>query len=261
MVCKKCGANNPEGSKFCKDCGSELISTLEESKEYNDDINVDDNEQAINSKKNRFIIIMILILVLIAIATCILLFNKDEGKENSKSNSSIESNSDEIISPNDSNVNSNEESNSIITSNVTVDELKNINGNLVTFNGYFIEVPTGYLINSTTPTLQLISKNQRDLAVITIDVSNYDMLKGSPKAIEDYVREKGMVCNNIRTSVYNGIEFTTVEINSSGKNMILGYAKIDNQHMLGIMVANVDYTIDYVQFNTFANVVKTIKKA
>lgn len=253
MICKKCGANNPEGSKFCKDCGSELVPILE------------NNEHVINSKKNRFIVIMGLILILMAVATCIFLFNKNDKKEDNKGNnndnSSVQSNDNEIISSNDSNLTSNENSNTIITSNVTVDELKNINGNLVTFNGYIVEIPAGYLINSTTPTLQLISKNQRDLAVITIDESNYDMLKGSPKAIEDYVTEKGMVCNNIRISIYDGVEFTSVEINNNGKNMILGYAKIDNQHVLGIMLANVDYTIDYVQFNTFANVVKSIKKA
>lgn len=262
MVCKRCGTVNSEGSKYCEECGAILDNKEQEVNNlYDDSVTIEDKKNS-----NALKIVISIVLVIVVVASIILLtglLNKtEEGNSNSNSNST-------------SNVSSNNNKNNVVpinnnvptnitvpvSSKVSTEDLKRINGNLVNINGYLIEIPVGYIVNSVNPTLQLISKNQRDLAVITIDTSNYEMIKNSPVAIQNYVTENGMVSNNIRTSVYNGVEFTTAEINSDGKNMILGYAKIDNNHVFGIMIANVDYTIDYVQFNTFATVVKNIKKA
>ena len=255
MVCKKCGAINNDDSKFCQECGEVL-----ESKEEVSNIS-DGNKPSITISK----ILISIVIIVIVVASILLITNALNKADEEESNSNNKDSNSTITS----NVNNNVPVNSNLPSNITVqvsskvsnEDLKKINGNYVNMDGYLIEVPAGYIVNSVNPTLQLISRNQRDLAVITIDSSSYDMIKNSPVAIENYVTENGMVSNNIRTSVYNGVEFTTAEINSSGKNMILGYAKIDNNHVFGIMIANVDYTIDYVQFNTFATVVKNIKKA
>jgi len=262
MVCKKCGTINNDSDKFCKECG-ESLETIEQDviNLYDDNVKVDEKES--NSGKLKIFIGIVLILVIVA-SIILVISNINKKDENiTESNSNIESNVNSNIESNEVPVNSNVNSNITIpvSEKISAEDLKRINGNKVLLNGYLIEVPAGYIVNSVNPTLQLISKNQHDLAVITIDTSNYNMIKNSPVAIENYVTENGMVSNNIRTSVYNGVEFTTAEINSGGKNMILGYAKIDNQHVFGIMVANIDYTIDYVQFNTFATVVKNIKKA
>jgi cytoskeletal protein RodZ len=262
MVCKKCGTINDDSCKFCQECGEELETKEQEVNNlYDDSVKVEEKEP----NSNKLKIFIGLVLVIVVVASTILIINnigKDDN-DNDTSNSNETSNEISNVESNDVPVNSNVNSNITVpvSDKISAEDLKRINGNTVALNGYLIEVPAGYIVNSVNPTLQLISKNQHDLAVITIDASSYDMIKNSPVAIENYVTENGMVSNNIRTSVYNGVEFTTAEINSDGKNMILGYAKIDKKHVFGIMIANIDYTIDYVQFNTFATVVKNIKKA
>lgn len=268
MVCSKCGTKNEDDSKFCQYCGTQLEfipDNIEESNIIDTQEQLLDNNSKNNKSNKKTIIIIVLIVVLVSILAVYFLYNKDD-KNNGNETSNKEPDSNEVSNI-ESNVTSNIDSNitSNQISNVTSNQISNVtsnsNSNTVAYGGYIIYVPPTYTVSSTETTLQLIGKNDRDFAVITIEEASYSAIKASPKIIQDHVQKRQMVCNNIRTSIYNGVEFTTAEINNNGMNMILGYAEIDNTHVLGIMVANVSYTIDYTQFNTFANVIKTIKKA
>lgn len=267
MICKNCRNIVDDSTKICPNCGSNIESQNEVSNDnYSKLANANTNRELLNnlngnkdvsnkiSFNNKVFIITIAIISLVILIAAICYFLKSKNNtNNSDSNSNITSNS-----------NSNVESNSNNTSNSNNNSTSNGNENnsdVITFKGYTLYVPNTYKVSSSADTLQLIGKNNKDIAVINISNGSYDDIKASPKALEDYVKNRQIVCNNIKTTYYNGVEFTTAEIISNGSKMILGYSKIDKNHVFEIVISNISSVIDYSEFDTFADVAKTIKAA
>ena len=263
MICRNCRTTINDDSKVCPNCGSSIdiskdLSSVNTNKELLDSFTNNSDVIAKNDRSNKVFTIVLCAISLIIFVTAILYFlpNKKKANNNSNSNSNVESNSNVT-----SNSNSNVESNSNVTSNSNSNNNSGITNDTITFKGYLLHVPNTYNVSSNADTLQLIGKNNKDIAVINISNGSYDSIKSSPQALEEYVKNRQIICNNIKTTVYNGVEFTTAEIISNGTNMILGYSKVDNGHVFEIVISNVSHTIDYTEFDTFADVVKTLKVA
>ena len=264
MICKNCRTEVEDNSKMCPKCGSVIenekdteiddyskLANASTNKELLDNINSSDNNGEKKEYNNKFFTIVVVAITIIIFGIAILrFFPSKKSSSNGSSNSNIDSNSNSNI---ESDSNSNQTSNSNSNNGIADDK--------ITFKGYIVQIPNIYTISSNADTLQLIGKNNKDIAVINISSGNYDSIKASPKALEEYVKNRQIVCNNIKTTVYNGAEFTTAEIISNGTNMILGYSKVDDSHVFEIVISNVSHTIDYSQFDIFAEVVKTLKLA
>lgn len=276
MICKNCSSIVDESSNKCPYCGS-IINNNDKNQQNKDSIdlsnvstnkellaglsnNINNNQSKVNISSNKMLTIAIIFTIFFISSIVAFLPSNNNSTSASVSNSDIESNSNSTI---------NSDSNLMNNTNITNDS-NNISSNInnsgidndtIKFKGYLLYVPNTYTITSIADTLQLVGKNNKDIAVINVEKGNYDDIKTSPKALEDYVKNRQIVCNNIKTTYYNGVEFTTAEIISNGTKMVLGYSKINNNYVFEIVLANVSYTIDYSEFDTFADVVKTLKVA
>ena len=109
--------------------------------------------------------------------------------------------------------------------------------------------------------MQLIGKNNRDVAVINVQDGNYDTIKASSSTIQTYMKNAGYNVTNIKNGVYGGVEFITAEVDQSGKKMILAYAKLSTNKIFMVVTANTSYTVDYNLLTYFGTMVSTAKAA
>lgn len=188
-----------------------------------------------NGKKNNSVV-FIIIGIAVALVVCvgiIIYSNMKNNNDNTRSNSNVTSNSN---------------------SNVPT-------GNAITFKGYVFQVPTNYTAQTKTNQLQLIGKNNIDVAAINIQAGNFDSIKASKETIKSYMTNAGYTVNNIQINTYGGVEFVTAEVNQSGRNMILGYAKLNASTIFMVVTASTNNVLNYNVLNEVAPMITTARVA
>ena len=100
MICSKCGANIPDGSLFCAQCGTQYVYNQVPNPQQGLQVNMVQNQQPVynnadNKKDNsswKWIIVIILLLIVVALL-CLLLFNsKNNGAEDNDNRISLTAN-------------------------------------------------------------------------------------------------------------------------------------------------------------------------
>lgn len=224
-----------------------------------------------NGKKNNSVV-FIIIGIAVALVVCvgiIIYSNMKNNNDNTRSNSNVTSNSNSNLISNsnsnsysNSNLISNSNSNSYSNSNITSNPTSNVpTGNTITFKGYVFQVPTNYTAQTKTSQLQLIGKNNIDVAAINIQAGNFDSIKASKETIKTYMTNAGYTVNNIQINTYGGVEFVTAEVNQSGRNMILGYAKLNASTIFMVVTASTNNVLNYNVLNEVAPMITTAKVA
>lgn len=107
----------------------------------------------------------------------------------------------------------------------------------------------------------MIGKNNIDVAAINIQAGNFDSIKASKETIKTYMTNAGYTVNNIQINTYGGVEFVTAEVNQSGRNMILGYAKLNASTIFMVVTASTNNVLNYNVLNEVAPMITTAKVA
>ncbi len=229
-----------------------------------------------NGKKNNSVLFIIIgIVVAFVVCVGIIVYSNIKNDNNSNSNSNRASNSNSNIIGNSnsnsysnsnvtSNYNSNVYSNSNVTSNYNSNVYSNSNtttNNTITFKGYVFQIPSNYRSQTTSSQLQLIGTNNIDVAAINVQSGSFESIKASKETINSYMTNAGYTVKNIRISYYGGVEFVTAEVIQSGRNMILGYAKLNANTIFMVVTGNTNNVLNYNALNDIAPMITTARVA
>ncbi len=272
MNCKNCGTPVSAGIKFCPSCGSPIEDGQPQMNNANQNLtpptgivnqttynqqpsmntsqpqqpanNMPYNQQPVmspytnmNNKKNNnkiFIIVGVVVgIILFAIIVGSMISNSKDSKSGS------------------SNANGSTNTNSSSNTNTNYTE--------ITLNDYKFQVPSNYTGTISNGRLQLTGVDGKSVALIGIINGNYTQIASSQSYIKSYMQNSGYTVNKIGTKTISGREFVVGEVSQSGKNMLMGYTKLDNNRLFMLVVANIYYTIDYNLFNDVVPIIITAR--
>lgn len=287
MFCKNCGGQLVEGTKFCSVCGCPIevvapvsveptpiqVSTevvqqpvqplvepviqqpvvnqsvmqqpiMQQSIEnqlpgqqpmgINNNFRQPEMHNQQKKKKDMLLFIIIAIIGIAVIAVPIILnMNKDK-KEDDTSKGNNDTNNGENTN-NKGNIN-----------NTTKE---------VEYDGFVFQIPKNY--NTSIASDGLTIQADTWFAMIETETGSYDYFKNATDYLKSYMAASGFTVGEVKIKTFNGVEFLTAEIAQDELEMILAYAKLTDNEVAVIVVANYSYTVDETLLNNIAPIIKS----
>lgn len=180
-------------------------------------------------KKDMLLFIIIAIVGIVIIAVPIILnMNKDKKKENNNANNGENTNNNENI-------------------NNTTKEVE--------YDGFVFNIPKKY--NTSIASDGLTIQADTWFAMIETETGSYDYFKNATDYLKSYMAASGFTVGEVKIKTFNGVEFLTAEIAQDELEMILAYAKLTDNEVAVIVVANYLYTADETLLNNVAPIIKS----
>lgn len=186
------------------------------------------NNQSNNNSKFIIIGVAVVVLVAVVVGAIFLLGNKEDKKESE--------------TPSNTNTPADEEVNK---------------ASKVNFNGYQFEIPSDYV--STLNDTQLLVTDARQTWVLVFEIStgSYDVIKSRRTQLIPAFQSRGQTAKNLNVKTIDGVEFITLEVTSGGTNMVTGYTKLDSNHTIVVVGANINGTLNYSLLNNAVPIIKS----
>lgn len=274
MFCKNCGGQMPSGTRFCPSCGcpneNNVIQPINNVQQTVQPTNIQQpiiNQQPVmnmnqgqpvmqqpnqlnnvpNQPKKKKDMILFIIIAIIGIAIIaipiILNMNKDkkEDVKDKDDNNNIQNNG--TNNNNNSNNNNNNEK-------PNTNESKDTE-----YDGFMFKIPDEYKVSTADDGLTIMGDNW--FAMLEIETGSYDYFRNEKEYLKNYMISSGFDVGEVKTETYDGVEFLTADISQNDSEMVLAYAKLSNDKIAIVVVANYLYTADESLLNNVAPIIKS----
>lgn len=124
----------------------------------------------------------------------------------------------------------------------------------VKHNGFSFSIPTNLIYIENQNSLAITNEEDTKAAYIEVLEGLYSQLVTNKNMLQGVYQEEGYTASVAKEETIGNIEFLTMELSTSGTNILLAFTKANSMNVFGVTIYNLDNEYDYDYLNTIANI-------